>query len=66
MVMTMEKQTTEETRIQAAEELDAVVAFELTKTEGGLDGGYTGQTPELFASTVIDYAELTRQGISLP
>jgi fructose-bisphosphate aldolase class II len=43
--------------MRAAEELDAVVAFELTKTEGGLDGGYTGQTPELFASTVIDYAE---------
>ena len=43
--------------MRAAEELDAIVAFELTKTEGGLDGGYTGQTPELFASTVIDYAE---------
>jgi len=46
--------------MRAAEELDAVVAFELTKTEGGLDGGYTGQTPELFASTVIDYAERFR------
>lgn len=46
--------------MRAAEELDAVVAFELTKTEGGLDGGYTGQTPELFVSTVIDYAERFR------
>ncbi len=43
--------------MRAAEELDAIVVFELTKTEGGLDGGYTGQTPELFASTVIDYAQ---------
>jgi fructose-bisphosphate aldolase, class II len=43
--------------MRAAEELDAIVTFELTKSEGGLDGGYTGQTPELFASTVIDYAE---------
>ena len=43
--------------MQAAEELDAVVAFELTKSEGGLDGGYTGQTPEIFFNTVIDYAE---------
>jgi fructose-bisphosphate aldolase class II len=43
--------------MQAAEELDAVVAFELTRSEGGLDGGYTGQTPEIFFNTVIDYAE---------
>ncbi len=43
--------------MKAAEELDAVVAFELTRTEGGLDGGYTGQTPELFFDTIIDYAE---------
>ena len=42
--------------MRAAEELDAVVAFELTATEGGLDGGYTGQTPELYASTIIEYA----------
>lgn len=43
--------------MQAAEELDAVVAFELTRSEGGLDGGYTGQTPETFFNAVIDYAE---------
>jgi len=43
--------------MQAAEELDAVVAFELTRSEGGLDGGYTGQTPEIFFDAVIEYAE---------
>lgn len=42
--------------MKAAEELDAVVAFELTKTEGGLDGGYTGQTPDIFCSTIFEYA----------
>jgi fructose-bisphosphate aldolase class II len=43
--------------MKAAQELDAVVAFELTRTEGGLDGGYTGQTPQVFFDTVIEYAE---------
>lgn len=43
--------------MRAAEELDALVAFELTATEGGIDGGYTGQTPQLFSATVIGYAE---------
>lgn len=43
--------------MRAAEELDAVVAFELTRSEGGLDGGYTGQTPEIFVNTIFDYAE---------
>jgi fructose-bisphosphate aldolase class II len=42
--------------MKAAEELDAVVAFELTATEGGLDGGYTGQTPEIYVSTILEYA----------
>lgn len=46
--------------MRAAEELDALVAFELTATEGGLDGGYTGQTPELFSDTVIGYAETAK------
>ena len=46
--------------MRAAEELDALVAFELTATEGGLDGGYTGQTPELFSETVIGYAETAK------
>jgi fructose-bisphosphate aldolase class II len=43
--------------MRAAEELDALVAFELTATEGGLDGGYTGQTPSQFVTTLIEYAE---------
>jgi fructose-bisphosphate aldolase class II len=42
--------------MKAAQDLDAVVAFELTRTEGGLDGGYTGQTPRIFFDTIIDYA----------
>ncbi|HWI41665.1 MAG TPA: class II fructose-bisphosphate aldolase, partial [Verrucomicrobiae bacterium] len=46
--------------MRAAEELDAVVTFELTRTEGGLDGGYTGQTPDRFVSTVLRHAEETR------
>jgi fructose-bisphosphate aldolase, class II len=50
--------------MRAAEDLDAVVAFELTRTEGGLDGGYTGQTPEVFFATVVDYAE--RVGFTKP
>jgi fructose-bisphosphate aldolase class II len=43
--------------MRAAEELDSVVAFELAKTEGSVDGGYTGQTPEIFFQTVVEYAE---------
>jgi fructose-bisphosphate aldolase, class II len=50
--------------MKAAQELDAVVAFELTRSEGGLDGGYTGQTPEIFFETIIDYAE--RSGFTKP
>ncbi|MGB8658455.1 MAG: class II fructose-bisphosphate aldolase [Candidatus Zixiibacteriota bacterium] len=50
--------------MRAAEDLDAVVAFELATTEGGLDGGYTGQTPQVFFQTVVDYAEKT--GFSNP
>lgn len=43
--------------MRAAEELDAVVAFELAKSEGGVDGGYTGQTPQIFVETILEYAE---------
>jgi fructose-bisphosphate aldolase class II len=50
--------------MRAAEELDSVVAFELAKTEGGVDGGYTGQTPEIFFQTAVEYAEGT--GFSKP
>jgi len=43
--------------MRAAEELDAIVAFELAKSEGDLKGGYTGMTPDIFFDTVIGYAE---------
>src|SRR3989338_4610663 len=43
--------------MRAAQELDAVVAFEIAKSEGGLEGGYTGFTPQTFWDTIIGYAE---------
>lgn len=43
--------------MKAAEELDSVVAFELAKSEGGVDGGYTGQTPEIYFQAIVEYAE---------
>ncbi|MBW1709919.1 MAG: class II fructose-bisphosphate aldolase [Deltaproteobacteria bacterium] len=43
--------------MRAAEELDAVVAFELAKSEGHIDGGYTGQTPQIYFETIVSYAE---------
>ena len=50
--------------MKAAEELDSVVAFELAKSEGNLDGGYTGMTPQVFFDTIIGYAE--ERGFSKP
>lgn len=46
--------------MKAAQELDAIVAFELTATEGGLDGGYTGQTPDDFVQTILACAEVSK------
>ena len=43
--------------MRAAEDLDAIVAFELAKSEGGVTGGYTGQTPQIFWNTIVDYAD---------
>jgi fructose-bisphosphate aldolase, class II len=43
--------------MRAAKELDAVVAFELAKTEGDLDGGYTGMTPQIFVDTILSCAK---------
>ena len=45
--------------MRAAEELDAPVAFELAKSEHGLDGGYTGHTPDSFFKTIVGFAEST-------
>jgi fructose-bisphosphate aldolase class II len=50
--------------MRAAEKLDSIVAFELAKSEGNLDGGYTGMTPEIFFDIVIGYAE--KMGFSKP
>ena len=43
--------------MRAARELEAVVAFELAKTEGDLKGGYTGMTPEIFVDTILRAAK---------
>ncbi len=43
--------------MRAAQELDAIVAYELAKTEGNVDGGYTGQSPKQYVETILGYAE---------
>jgi fructose-bisphosphate aldolase class II len=43
--------------MRAAEDLDCAVCFELAKTEGDLDGGYTGQDPRTYWEAVVGYAE---------
>lgn len=50
--------------MRAAQELDAIVGFEIAKSEGHIDGGYTGMTPQIFFETLIDYAEKT--GFEMP
>ena len=45
--------------MRAAQELDSLMAFELAKSEGSLTGGYTGQTPQIFWDTIVDYADKT-------
>ena len=50
--------------MRAADELGAVVAFELAKTEGNVDGGYTGMNPETFVHTILSHAE--RVNFSVP
>ncbi len=50
--------------MRAARELDAVIAFELAKSEGGLTGGYTGMPPKVYFETVVGYAE--EMGFTLP
>lgn len=49
--------------MRAAKDLDAVVAFEIAKSESGFDGGYTGLYPDLFVETIVDYAEKTNFNI---
>ncbi len=43
--------------MRAAQELDAIVGFELAKSEGSLSGGYTGMNPKTYFETVVGYAE---------
>ncbi len=50
--------------MRAAQELDAVVGFELAKTEGNIDGGYTGQNPAQFFEMLIGYAD--KIGFTMP
>lgn len=50
--------------MRAAQDLDAVVCYELAKSESNLKGGYTGMTPAQYADIVFDYAE--RVGLTKP
>jgi fructose-bisphosphate aldolase class II len=50
--------------MRAAEEFDAVVAFELAKSECDVAGGYTGFVPQSFFEAVVEAAE--RTGYSRP
>jgi fructose-bisphosphate aldolase, class II len=43
--------------MRAAEDLDAAICFEIAKSEGDLDGGYTGMDPRAYWETVVGYAE---------
>ncbi len=43
--------------MKAAMETDAIVAFELAKSESDLKGGYTGMTPEDYVRVLLDYAD---------
>ncbi len=46
--------------MRAAQELDAVVAFELAKSEVGLGTGYTGMEPKDYFKEVVEAAEETK------
>lgn len=50
--------------MRAAEEMDAIVAFELAKSEGNIDGGYTAQPPKKYVDTILDYADYV--GFTMP
>jgi len=50
--------------MRAAKELDAIVAYELAKSEGNLKGGYTGMDPYIYFDTVVGYADSI--GFDLP
>ncbi len=50
--------------MRAAKECEAVVGFELARTECNLEGGYTGFTPFSFFDTVAEFAE--KENFNLP
>jgi len=50
--------------MRAAQDLDAIVCFELAKSEGNLKGGYTGMDPYKYFETVVGYAH--ERGITVP
>ncbi len=43
--------------MKASMDTDAIVAFELAKSESDLKGGYTGLTPEDYFDVIVAYAE---------
>ena len=43
--------------MRAAKELDAVIGFELAKSESDLSGGYTGLTPKMHFDAIVESAE---------
>jgi fructose-bisphosphate aldolase class II len=51
--------------LRAAKELDAIVGFELARTEGGLDGGYTAQLPDQFVEMIVGYAEESKHDLPI-
>jgi fructose-bisphosphate aldolase class II len=50
--------------MRAAQDLDAIVAFELAKSEGDLKGGYTGMDPYTYFDVVVGYAD--KVGLTKP
>ncbi|MBI5695872.1 MAG: class II fructose-bisphosphate aldolase [Nitrospirae bacterium] len=50
--------------MRAAQDLDAIVAFELAKSEGNLKGGYTGMDPFTYFDVIMEYAD--RVGFTMP
>lgn len=46
--------------MRAAQDLDAVVCYELAKSESDLKGGYTGMTPAQYADVLFGYAEAVK------
>jgi fructose-bisphosphate aldolase, class II len=43
---------------RAAKETDSAIIFEIAKSESDLNGGYTGNTPEMYAKLIIEANEI--------